>query len=211
MTSSAPSWTDTGGFWIALAALAASIVALGFSVWSAISGHRSAKAAETSAKAARSAADSSAVAARAAEKSADADGRVARVELDRDHRELAPKLLNAGFVPNTSGHGGWPQLFYHFTLPRTYRVHGDLVFGGGSRTPLTVDPGSIIQGGLEARAFIGEPNSTAMPERVELRFYPAHPGDPGGAWTCQCGEPVLPDGHESGGHWVVPVKVPPPA
>lgn len=193
------------------------LLALGFSIlsalaagWSALAGHRSAGHAKTSADAAKDAADSSRISARAAEKSADADGKVAQVELDRDHRDLAPILADLRFENRTNEATKRTGVFLVFTPERTYRMHGDMLNAGGSRTPLSMFQGTTLEGGVETWAHVGD-QSGALPEAVEMRFYPPGEGDPGEPWTCQCGEPAQAEDHGSRGHWVVRRKVNPPA
>ncbi|NMO57505.1 hypothetical protein HH310_40840 [Actinoplanes sp. TBRC 11911] len=147
---------------------------------------------------------------RHAKRSADAAGRVARVELARDHRDLAPRADWFNFVTDSSKRVAQNDRFLVGTLPRTYRMHGDLIFEGGSRSPLVVTPGTTLPAGTEIRAWLFEAGKTVAPAEVEMRFFPAISNDPGEPWTCECGEAIAATGHESRGHWVLRLKVEPP-
>ncbi|WP_146017459.1 hypothetical protein [Verrucosispora sp. ts21] len=221
ITLSAPSWTDTGGFWIALAALVASIAALGVSIWSAYSGHQSAIAgresamhAGTSAKAAEAAADSSNVAARAAEKSADADGKVARLELDRDHEAYRPVMPGPdGFQVVRESLNTVPELeknhrlVYEFTPARTYRVVGEAVYRSGSPNPMTLSMPLLCRAGVPVRIVFEDlvmEKQRSDFSMLRFKFWPPAEVDLVEHWTCRCERPLESDGAP---HWEATIAV----
>jgi hypothetical protein len=201
-----PPWTDTGAFWIALAAALLSAGALAVSIWSAISGTRSARYANTSAEAAKRSADSADTSAKAAEKSAEADGKVAQVELDRDHETYRPAPLGGEFYREPShAHPGRERIVFEFTLPRAYRAGGTLLYQGTGQGYLGLDPGPIIQAGHVNRIEVGHTGMN-IPKIVRLHFWPPAADDPGETWTCRCGRAPIQDGNIA--HWVWNVLVP---
>ncbi|GAA0529297.1 hypothetical protein GCM10010172_07440 [Paractinoplanes ferrugineus] len=201
-----PTWTDTGTFWIALAALLISVVAAAAAIWSAVAGHRSANHAKTSAEAAKDSAGTARVAARAAEKSADADGKVAQVELGRDHRELAPSTNWVSFSVAPDGQGSH-NAFITFTPPE----RGYLLFVSthheGSSGRITRRSFVPVPAGKQELIQIGE-SGRKLPDWVEMRIYPPAPGSEGEAWSCPCGLPTTTtDIDGGGGHWLLRVPV----
>jgi hypothetical protein len=199
LATSAPSWTETGGFWVALAAAILSLAAVLVSVWSAVSGSRSAAYAKTAGQAAEQSAKAADVSARAAEQSAEADGKVARVELERDHESYRPHGVTFQ-VKNTAGAGG-NGVFATFVPTRSFRASGLLVTKlkqGESSSTLSFGP--AIEAGRPVEFYICSLNEyTVGKADVHLRFWPPAAVDPGERWTCACDRPTDP---ESGtAHW----------
>lgn len=163
---------------------------------------RSAEASEASAVSSDRSAD-------AAKDAAESARAVARSELGRDHREHAPDLSSGTFKSVRNQRTGKDAWFFFYTVPKTYRMFGDMINENGSRSPFELG-GAILEAGVEYKVFVSEKHDAAMPEMLEFRFYTPRGEDPGENWSCHCGEPDAPE-YEGRGHWVVrvPVKKPP--
>jgi hypothetical protein len=197
-------------FWVAVAALAVSLVALGTAVWSAVSGHRSANYAKSSAEAAKDSAGSSKVSARAAEKSADADGKVAQVELDRDHEAYRPTPTLQRFVGEEADGGGAPA-YLELIMSRTYRVTAEAILKEGRGKDglegfLPITPGPVMQPGQPTRFHLTGPETVGQAQMIRLHFYPPNTGDAGERWQCRCGKPM--EDPPYGAHWLRTIPVP---
>jgi len=192
---------ETATMWIAVAALAASLVAVGIAWWNGHSSRRSADAAEGSKNAADRSAD-------AAKDSADAASRALRVDLERAHRELEPDRETATFVTEVNPRTDRECLFLVMTPARPYLVHADYVFDTGGRTPLSWRDSNVLATGVEAKVFVAEV-ADFKPGHVEIRFFPAPDQAGHEPWTCECGQPTAGD-HADRGHWVMRKRWIPP-
>jgi hypothetical protein len=186
---------------LAIIAVGVSIGALAVSVWTGKYNKRSAVAAEDSAATAKEAGESAKAAAESA-------ASVARVELDRDHEAYRPQLLDAHFEIVDNERTGGDNLFYVFTLTRSYRAAGDKL-EGDSRSPLGLD--LVLPAGKPIRVHVDglrPVQDQSAVKSLHLRFWPPADADPVEWWTCRCGRPT-----ESGNalHWEVqvPVETPP--
>jgi hypothetical protein len=173
------------------------LVSVGALVVAWVYGHRSAIAADRSAK--------------ASEDSAADARKVRKAELEREHRDYAPQLNDLKFEWETNPRTKEPSQFLTFTLPRTYRVYGDKLNrqpnGGYSRSPIGGATGDILEAGTPQRLFISTERQK-RPDEVELRFFPPAKGDPGETWSCPCDRDSMPAADGANAHWVVRLPVP---
>lgn len=192
----APPMTNT----LAIVAIVFSAVAIAVSIWTGLFNKRSAVASESSAVSSDRSADAAKDSADHARRAADAAERVAAVESARDHEMYRPKppdMATAVSHDKFSDRGG---RFLTFTVDRTYRVAGDIIRGEG-RSTLGLSP--VIEAGKEVRVFLDDKAGRA--DSVNIRFWPAAPGDPGETWSCPCGGPTEQNGPV---HWEWNLPVP---
>lgn len=183
---------------------ALSIIAIVLSVGALVVAGLTARYNQRSADASEASAISSDRSADAAKDAAESARIVAKSELGRDHRELSPDLSAARFKSIRNDRTGASDWFYLFTVPKTYRLQGDLMFGG-SRSPIS-PAGPVLEAGVEHRVFLCTTRNQPVPDVLELRFFPPAADDPGETWTCSCSEPVATD-LTGRGHWVARVNV----
>lgn len=148
---------------------------------------------------------------RIAGESATSSAEVSKAERERDHDAKRPDLTVHGKfrgVHNARTKG--TDLQFVFTLPRTYRMHGDAINENGSRTPLSIDPSNTADAGHERHINLGDADRS-LPDRLELRFWPPEQGDSGEPWGCPCERVNRAEDQDSPGHWMVmvPVQLPP--
>lgn len=186
---------------LAVTAIVLSASALGVSLWTGLINRRAAIAAESAGLAADRSADAAKESAEHARRSADAAERVARTEASRDHemyRPRVPDMTAAVALDRNNPHG---SRYLAFTVDRTYRVAGDIIRDGGSRTPLDIRP--VIAAGEAIRVWIDDKATPA--DSLNIRFWPALADDPGEKWQCPCDGPTTPDGPV---HWEWNLEVP---
>jgi hypothetical protein len=150
----------------------------------------------------------------AAKVSADEASRVSKAEREREHRDYAPTLEGLKFEWETNPRTKQGNQFMTFTLPRTYRIHGDLISDSpgtnDSRTPLGNGTGGPFEAGTTNRIYVSD-DVGKQPKAVELRFFPPVEGDPGESWSCPCDRPTAANAPNQTGHWVTRLEVPPRA
>lgn len=143
--------------------------------------------------------------AQAAKDSANEAKKVRQAELEREHRDYTPVLNDLSFPWERNPRDGENIQFLNFTLPKTYRVFGNLIHDTGGRSPLGNGLGGALEAGTPQYIYVS--GSSNQSEAVELRFFPPVSGDPGEAWSCPCDRDSTPDGDKTG-HWVVRLQVP---
>lgn len=206
----APSWTEVGTFLTGVAAFVISVIALVVAVWTGKHNRRNADAAESSATAAKDSATSSARSADAAEQAVTSANEIVDIEKKRQHDAYRPPQPGSPrFDVVLNERTGQQDLFFVFSLPRSYRVLADKV-ERNARTPLGVD--RLVRAGSTQRVHV----ETLRPGReqplaseLHLRFWPPSAEvDEVEVWTCPCGLPS----HEGGvphWEWNVSVVLPP--
>jgi hypothetical protein len=208
--AAAQSWTDAGGFWIALGAFVLAGAGFLVSVSSARSGRRSADAAVDAAADSRRSADASEVAARAAEKSADADQRLALLEAAARHDELAPRFKGRWHLEKSNPDNGTRHLTYRFQLDRDYTFEGIAwTMNRTSRTTVTVTRPTAPGGDWKASVELwSRDRKESAWWELELRFWPPRPEQGRAApWSCRCDGPGVDDGAP---HWDLVIRIDPP-
>ena len=206
----AASWTDVGTFLTGVAAFLISIVALVVAIWTGKHNRRNADAAESSALAAKDSAGSSARSADAAEQAVTSAHEILDIERRQQHDAYRPPQPDSPrFDLVRNERSGQLDLFFVFSLPRSYRVLGDKI-ERNVRTALGVN--RIVRGGSIQRVYV----ETLLPGRTEplagdlhLRFWPPSPeADAVELWTCPCGLPTH-EGEVPHWEWNVTIVSPP--
>ncbi|MEH0938323.1 hypothetical protein [Micromonospora psammae] len=202
----APSWTEVGTFLTGAAAFVISVIALAVAIWTGKHNRRNADAAETSATAAKDSAASSGRSADAAEQAVRSATEILDIEKKRQHDAYRPPQPDSPrFEVVLNERTGQRNLFFVFSMPRSYRVLADKV-ERNARTPLGVD--RLVRAGSTQRVHV----ETLVPGReqplaseIHLRFWPPSAEvDEVELWTCPCGLPT----HEGGtAHWEWNVSV----
>ncbi|MFI5938054.1 hypothetical protein [Actinoplanes sp. NPDC051494] len=159
-----------------------------------------------SAKAAEESSEHAEVSAKAARDSAEAAQRLTRAEVERDHRDLHPRDLNARFFYERTTVGDRLVLFFTFTPLRTYRCKGQTV-SGTSSSPLGLP--LVAEAGKRVKVQVADMTNRDKPayEMLEMQFWPPLDVDKGGDWECPCDRNADP---EKGAHWDWNVEIEPP-